>query len=206
MWKRLLLVVALASAAVLVACNRDQSASATDEPAQPFVRYESEELGLAVEHPPDWVTHVGFNGLTVASDRLVIDSNSLGEIGQEAFVTIIPGELAVFGLQAGETFEPDRPDAVLQTYRQLLENEGQVYTVVEPLSTSSGEGENAAWMVVSSPVEDQTLVTMLGVVIQGEYVALVSAGALEGQFEDVQPTLQHVVDSIAISPPSDEGR
>lgn len=202
MWKRFLLALALFAALFLVACGEDQNVTPTAEPEQAFVAYENEELGLALEHPESWVTHTGFSGLTVASDQMVIDSESLDQIGDEAFVNIIPGELAVFGAQTGETFRADQPEAVLQKYKSLLENEGQVYTVIEPTTVSTVDGENVAWMVVSSPVEAETLVTMLGVVINDEFMALISAGALEGQFEAVQPTLEQIVSSIVVTPPS----
>ncbi|HSM54943.1 MAG TPA: hypothetical protein VK879_02210 [Candidatus Sulfomarinibacteraceae bacterium] len=205
MYKRLLLLLALLAAGLLVACEQDQDAAATQEPAQPYVSYESEELGLVLEYPEGWVAHTGFNGLTIASDQLVIDSNSLSEIGDEAFVTIIPGELALFEMQTQETFAADQPQAVLQKYRSLLEDEGQVYTVVEPLTTTTVNGENLATMVLSSPVEGETLLTLLGVVINDDFMALVSAGALEETFESARPTLERVVSSIVVTPPGGGG-
>lgn len=206
MGKRMLLLLALVAATLVAGCDRNQGADGTDTASRPFVAYESEEFGVTLKHPDDWEVHTGFSGLTVASDRLVIDTDSLSEIGDGAFVNIIPGELAVFGMQAGETFDAGDPEAVLQTYRRLLENEGQVYTVLEPATTSTVDGENVASMVVSSPVEGETLVTMLSVVINDDFVALVSAGALEGAFDNVQPTLEQIVHSIVVSPPAGGGR
>ncbi|MFW5942584.1 MAG: hypothetical protein ACOC8X_07685 [Chloroflexota bacterium] len=206
MAKKLLLLVALLVAALLAACEQEQGSGAADDTAQTFVTYESEQLGLSLEHPESWVAHTGFSGLTLASDQLVIDSTSLGEIGDEAFVNVIPGELAVFEMQTEETFAADQPQVVLQKYRNLLEDEGQVYTVVEPATTSTANGENIATMVVSSAVEEETLLTLLGVVIHDDFMALVSAGALEEGFEDARPTLERVVNSIVVSAPSGEGR
>ncbi|MFW6069454.1 MAG: hypothetical protein ACOC9X_00295 [bacterium] len=206
MAKKLLLLVALLVAALLAACEQEQGSGAADDTAQTFVTYESEQLGLSLEHPESWVAHTGFSGLTLASDQLVIDSTSLGEIGDEAFVNVIPGELAVFEMQTQETFAADQPQVVLQKYRNLLEDEGQVYTVVEPATTSTANGENIATMVVSSAVEEETLLTLLGVVIHDDFMALVSAGALEEGFEDARPTLERVVNSIVVSAPSGEGR
>lgn len=206
MVKKLLLPVALLVVALLVACEQEQDTGAADDAAQTFVTYESEQLGLSLEHPEGWVAHTGFSGLTVASDQLVIDSASLGEIGDEAFVNIIPGELAVFEMQTQETFAADQPQVVLQKYRSLLEDEGQVYTVVEPATTSTANGENIATMVLSSPVEDETLLTLLGVVIHDDFMALVSAGALEEGFESARPTLERVINSIVVTAPSGGGR
>lgn len=189
---------------LIVACQQDD-AGATQEPAPDDVIYtsfEDGELGLALEMPEGWITHSAFSGLTVASSQRVIDSDSLANIGDDAFVNIIPGELAVFGMQAGETFSSDRPGEVLAVYRALLENEGQSFTVRQPAETRTVNGQNVAQMTVESVVDGGRLVTILAVIIHDEFMAIVSAGSLQDRFEDVQPTLMHVLNSIVVSPPT----
>lgn len=186
----------------LAAC-RNESGGATGEGAAPdnFVSYESETMGVRVQHPEGWVTHRAFNGLTLASNQEVIDSSSLAEIGEGAFVNIIPGELAVFNMQTGGSFSNEQPQEVLERYRALLEAQGQIYTVMEAPEVSNIEGRNVATMVVRSTVRGKTLVTILGSHLNGQYVALSSAGALEEHFEEVRPELEQIVRSIDVFPP-----
>lgn len=189
---------------LLFACQQDD-AGQTPEAAPDDVVYtsfEDDDLGLALEIPQDWVTHTAFSGLTVASSQTVIDNESLADIGDEAFVNIIPGELAVFGMQAGETFRSDRPGEVLAVYRGLLENEGQSFAVRQPPETRTVNGQNVAQMIVASDVDGERLVTIFAVIIHDEFMAIVSAGALQEHFDAVQPILMHILNSIVVSPPA----
>jgi hypothetical protein len=202
MLKRILPILALLLLS-LAAC-RNEPDEVVGEGAVPedFVPYESETMGLRLQHPEGWVVHRAFNGLTLASSQEVIDGSSLAQIGEEAFVNIIPGELAVFNMQTGGTFSSEQPQEVLERYRALLEEQGQIYTVMEPPEVSNIEGRNVATMVVRSTVEGQTLVTILGSHLNGEYVALSSAGALEAHFEEARPELEQIVRSIEVFPPN----
>lgn len=189
---------------LVVACQQDDL-GATQEPAPDDITYmtfEDADLGLTLEMPQDWITHNAFSGLTVASSQRVIDSDSLANIDDEAFVNIIPGELDVFGMQAGETFSSDRPGEVLAVYRTLLETEGQRFTVRQPAETRTVNGQNVAQMTVESTVDGEQLVTILAVIIHDKFMAIVSAGALQERFGTVQPVLMHVLNSIVVSPPA----
>jgi hypothetical protein len=202
-----LVVAALLSALATFGCAQDGGQAAQDagEDGVVYTSYEDQNLGLAVEAPQDWVTHQAFSGLTVASSQEVIERDSLADIEDGAFVNIIPGELAVFGMQAGETFSSDQPAQVLGVYRGLLENEGQTFMMRRPPQTRTVNGQNVAQMTVESDVDGERLVTIFSVIINDEFMAIVSAGALQARFDDVEPVLTHIVDSIVVSPPAEFG-
>ncbi|HZD10993.1 MAG TPA: hypothetical protein VE553_06595 [Candidatus Binatia bacterium] len=199
-----LIVAALVIIAVLATgCSRQAT---TPQPTPPtdvtYVPFEDEALGLSLEYPDDWIAHSAFSGLTLASSQSVIDSDSLANIEDEAFVNLIPGELAVFGMQSGQEFSSDQPQEVLDVYRGLLENEGQSFTVRRPPEVRTVNGQNVAQMTVESDVDGEQLVTIFSVIINDEFMVLASAGALQGHFDEVQPILAHVLDSIVVSPPA----
>jgi uncharacterized lipoprotein NlpE involved in copper resistance len=67
--KQLLLTILLTTI-ILAACNNQAEISEeSQEPTTNFVLYTDEELGVALNHPEDWVVHSGFGGLTVASSQ-----------------------------------------------------------------------------------------------------------------------------------------
>lgn len=174
-----------------------------DAGEQSFVPYENAEMGLALEHPQGWVVHTAFGGLTVASSQTVIDGASLTDIGDGAFVNVIPSELAVFGMRVDRDFSDGDPQSVLDTYKGLLEGEGQEFTEVEAPRSTTVDGQNVATMIVESAADGATVVTILSVIIDGDFMALVSAGSLQDHFGTVRPTLEHIVGSITVSPPAD---
>jgi hypothetical protein len=167
-----------------------------------FSEYENAELGLNFAHPPSWIVHEAFSGLTAASSQQVIDSESLADIGDEAFVNMIPGELGIFGMQTGQEFEADQPLPIIYVYQGLLENEGQEFVIVEPPAAAQIGDKNVATVIVRSAVDDQNLVTILAVVIgEDDFMTLVSAGALDDSFDEQRPTLERIIDSIQVYAP-----
>jgi len=203
MAKKICLLLMIILATLASACRQDaaspQSAKSEDVV---YILLDDEELGVSVEYPEGWILHDSFSGLTLASSQAVIDDTSLAGIGDESFVNIIAGELTVFGMQVGADLNSERPGEVLDVYRGLLENEGQSFAVRQPPETGTVKGQNVAQMTVESEIDGEQLVTIFSVIINGEYMAIASAGALRDHFDHVQPTLTHVLDSIVISPPS----
>lgn len=200
----ILMLLAIGMAVALPAACQQNAPPAPDDGAAE-VSYDSLEvdsLGLSLEYPEGWVAHEAFSGLTLASSQEVIDSASLADIGDEAFVNIIPGELAVFSMQAGEEFNSERPAEVLAYYRALLENEGQTYAVRRPPEIRTVNGQNVAQMTVESDVDGERLVTIFSVILNDEFMAIASAGALNERFDNVQPILTHILDSIVVDPPA----
>lgn len=168
-----------------------------------FVPYESKSLGLSLLYPSGWFTHTSFSGLTLASSPTVIEEESLADLQGEAFVNIIPGEIAVYEMQLGEEFDSNDPVAVLNSYLRLLQAQGENYIALSAPARQEMNGQQMATMVVGLQVgNNDTLMTILGVVINDEYMALISAGALQESFREKEPMLRAVLESIEVSPPT----
>ncbi|MCP4425059.1 MAG: hypothetical protein GY803_11235 [Chloroflexi bacterium] len=176
-----------------------------DEPVQPDVNYvplTDEELGVSLVHPEGWVSSSGFGGLTVASSQEVIDGDSLAEIGDNGFALIIPGELDIFNKQMGQTFTEADALPILNVYKQLLEREGQTHQEIEPPQEVTIEGQPAAMMWTRSQEEGKNLIIVLAVIINDDYMALVSAASLEPASEEMRPIFEHIINSIQIASPN----
>jgi hypothetical protein len=197
--KKITLTLLLLFVLFLAGCR--QLMDRFDAGGQSFVPYEDAEMGLALEYPQGWVAHTAFSGLTLASSQSVIDGASLTDIGDGAFVNVIPLELAVFGMQVGQSFSSDDPQSMVEAYRDLLGGEGQEFTEVEAPRSTTVDGQDVATMVVESSAEGATVVTILSVIVNGDFMALVSAGSLQDHFGTARPTLERIVDSITVSPP-----
>ncbi len=57
-------------------------------------------------------------------------------------------------------------------------------------------------MTVESEIDGEQMITIFSIIINDEFMAIVSAGALAERFDSVEPVLLHVLDSIVVSPPS----
>ena len=185
--------------ALLFACRR-QAKTGDGQPLN-YVPFADEALGLSLMYPESWIVHNAIGGLTVASDQSVIDGQSLAEIGDNGFVNIIPGELGIFNLQTGQDFQKDDALPMLGVYKQLLERAGQSYQEVEAPEAFTIEGQSAARMVVRSSEGGGALVTILAVVINDEFMALVSAGSLESTAAEMRPIFDEIVGSIQVTVP-----
>jgi hypothetical protein len=199
--KQLLLTILLTTI-ILAACNNQAEISEeSQEPTTNFVLYTDEELGVALNHPEDWVVHSGFGGLTVASSQEVIDGESLAEIGDNGFVLVIPGELGVFNMQLGQQFTEDDALQVLNVYIQLLEREGQTHLEIEPPQAFTIDGQSAASMVTRSQEDGKNLITIFAVVMNGDFMALVSAASLEFKADEMRPIFDEIIQSIHVLTP-----
>ena len=179
---------------VAAACNQqpDIAPEATIEIAATDINYipfSDAQLGLTIIHPDDWVTQAVFGGLTTASSQAVIDASSLADIGENGFVHFIPGELGVFNLQTGQEFSASDALVILGVYKQLLEREGQSYQIVEPAHSLDIAAQSAGMMVLRSTEDGESLITLLAVIINEEYMALISAASLESSAVTMRPIL-----------------
>ncbi len=176
-----------------------------EEPIQAninYIPYTNDELGISLAYPEDWVVHNAFGGLTVASSQDVIDGDSLADLGDNGFVLVIPGELGIFNLQTKQQFTDADALQILGVYKQLLEREGQSYLGLEPPQSFTVDGQPAAMMVSRSSEEGKNLVTILAVIMNDEYMALVSAASLEPAAETMRPTFEQVINSIHLTTPA----
>lgn len=203
---QLRLIAALIAIATVLssACRQEATPPAADsDPARSYNAVTVDSLGLSLEYPEGWIVHEAFSGLTLASSQEVIDEASLADIDDEAFVNIIPGELAVFNMQSGQQFSADQPAEVLAHYQALLENEGQTFVVRRAPEIQTINGQNVARMTVESDVDGERLVSIMSVILNEEFMAFVSAGALRDHFEAIEPVLLHVLDTIVVTPPTE---
>ena len=198
---KLFLLAILLIVLILPACNEAAAPEEPDTPDTNFVLHTDEELGVTLNYPEDWIVHSGFGGLTVASSQAVIDGESLADIDEEGFVLVIPGELGIFNLQLGQQFTEDDALQALNVYIQLLEREGQNHLVVEPPQAFTIDGQSAASMVTRSQEDGKNLITILGVVMNGEYMALVSAASLEATADEMRPIFDEIIQRIHVLAP-----
>ena len=187
----------------LVACGGDDAETeTTTEPAFTPVEFDNEDLGVRVSHPEDWVIQDSMGGVTLASSQAVVDSNSLADIEDGGFVVIIPGEIAVFNFQTNQDLTADEPLRGLEVYKLLLEKNGQVFTEIESAEVLDVDGQNIAVMTVSSEEAGEEMVTVLGVVMSGDYMAMISAGSLASATDDLRPTFDQIIETIEVYPPT----
>jgi hypothetical protein len=167
-----------------------------------YVPFSDETLGLATVYPEDWVAQTVFGGLTIASSQAVIDAESLADLGEGGFVNFIPGELGVFNLQTGQDFRPIDALIILGVYKQLLEREGQSYQIVEPGRSLDIEAQSAGMMVLRSTEDGQPLITILAVIIDEDYMALISAASLEPSAVTMRPIFERIITSTQVTFPA----
>ncbi|MCB9418625.1 MAG: hypothetical protein H6667_02385 [Ardenticatenaceae bacterium] len=203
MKQKLLLLTTLFSILLLAACNQqpDTPTTAVADTGVNYVPFSDETLGLALVYPEDWTVRTVFGGLTVASNQSVIDANSLAELGENGFVNYIPGELGVFNLQTGQNFTANDALIILGVYKQLLEREGQTFEVVEPGHSLDIEAQSSGMMVLKSTEDGESLITILAVIINEDYVALISAASLESSAAAMRPIFDHIIESTLVSFP-----
>lgn len=215
--KSILIIILLLM--LVTACNQDKpeetpapttapQATATAEIAQPagqYLPFVDDALGLTLQYPEDWITNSSLGGATIATSQSVIDAESLADIGEEAFVVIIPGEIDYFNFQTSQTFSRDDILQALATYKILLEREGQQYVAVEPPQAFTSDNQNMARMVLRSIEDGEPLITVMAVVMSDDYMALVSAASLENTAEAMRPIFYNIIDSIEVRPPSGVG-
>ena len=192
---------------VAAACNQqpDIAPEATIEIAATDINYipfSDAQLGLTIIHPDDWVTQAVFGGLTTASSQAVIDASSLADIGENGFVNFIPGELGVFNLQTGQEFSASDALVILGVYKQLLEREGQSYQIVEPAHSLDIAAQSAGMMVLRSTEDGEPLITILAVIINEEYMALISAASLESSAVTMRPIFDRIINSTQVTFPT----
>jgi hypothetical protein len=212
--KSILLIVLLLL--LVTACNQDKpeetpeptpptQSTATAEIAQPAVEYvpfDDDELGLSLQYPAGWITQSALGGATIATSQSVIDAESLADIGEEAFIVVIPGEIDYFNFQTSQTFNRDDVLSALETYKNLLEQEGQQYVTIIPPQAYTNENQNMARMILRSVEDGEPLITVMAVVMSDNYMALVSAASLEDTAEAMRPIFYDIIDSIEVRPPA----
>ncbi|MCI0393881.1 MAG: photosystem II reaction center PsbP family protein, partial [Chloroflexi bacterium] len=195
------LLVLIVIFTLLAACRKQEVIPEVSQ----FVPFQDDALGLSLEYPETWATHTSISGLTVASSDTVINNESLADIGNNGFVVIIPGELDVFNFQTAQELGSDDAVRAVAVYKALLEQEGQEYVTVEPPRELAMEGQSAAMMVLRSPVEGKHLITLMAVVINDDYMALVSAASLEDAAGAMRPVFEQIINSIHVTAPAGIG-
>jgi hypothetical protein len=191
----------------ITACNQQPATPPppTEEAAAAeinYVPFSDETLGLATVYPEDWTAQTVFGGLTIASSQAVIESESLANLGEEGFVNFIPGELGVFNAQTGQDFRPIDALIILGVYKQLLEREGQSYQIVEPAHSLDIEAQSAGIMVLHSTEEGESLITILAVIINEDYMALISAASLEPSAATMRPIFDQIINGTQVTFPA----
>ncbi|MFZ0547194.1 MAG: hypothetical protein WAM60_17235 [Candidatus Promineifilaceae bacterium] len=197
---------------LLTACNQDEPEEATptaETAATPVVNESNiqylplvdDALGLSLQYPDGWVTQSSLGGATIATSQDVIDAESLADIGEEAFVVVIPGEIDYFNFQTAQQFSEDDVLQALATYKALLEKEGSEFVAVEPPVAFASENQKMARMIVRSVEDGEPLITEMAVVMGNGYMALISAASLEGTAPAMRPIFDHIIESVEVRPP-----
>jgi hypothetical protein len=206
MQKQIKLIITLLLLLLLAACGQEEpEEEETIQLPIEYVPFVDDSLGLSLEHPPDWTVHPSSVGVTLATNQSVIETESLADIGEEAFIVIIPGEIDVFNFQTAQNFTEDDVLSALATYKVLLENEGQEFVTVEPPLAFINDNQKMARMVLRSQEDGQTLITMMAVVTENGYMALISAASLEKSAAEMRPIFEKIIESIEVRPPTSLG-
>ena len=184
------------------ACNQQPDTPLPAAADINYIPFSDEALGLSIVYPEDWVVQTVFGGLTTASSQEVIDANSLADIGENGFVNFIPGELGIFNLQTSQSFSAKDALIILGVYKQLLEREGQSYEIVEQARSLDIEAQSAGMMVLRSTEGGKPLITILAVIINDDYMALISAASLEPSAAAMRPIFEQVINSTQVTSPA----
>lgn len=192
---------------LITACNQEEQEEATataeaDQSTVQYVPFVDDELGLTLQHPANWVTQSAFGGATIATSQSIIDAESLAEIGEEAFVVVIPGEIDQFNFQTGQSFTEDDVLSALATYKVLLEREGQEYVTVQPPEAFTNDRQKMARMVLRSTEDGEPLITVMAVVMEDGYMALISAASQEETADEMRSIFNRIIESIHVGPPA----
>lgn len=199
--KTLTFAVGLLLALGLAACQSDTPAAESD---QPFKIFHDEALGLTLEYPENWLTHSSISGLTLATSQALIDGQSLAEIGDEASVVIIPGEIALFNAQTDQELTSEDALQALRVYRELLVRQGQNYVELAEPQMIEVDGQQIAIWPQESQVDGKNLVVRMGIVMGDEHMALVSAASIKDKADEYEPLFEHIISSIHVEAPSME--
>ncbi len=183
----------------LAACGGDEAAPEADN----FVSHTDAELGLTLSYPEAWIIHNSIGALTVASSQIVIDSDSLADIGDNGFVLIIPGEIDILNFQSNQDLAEDKPLPALYVYQQMLEKGGQAYLGLEPPHELELDDQTGAITLTRATIDGETFMTFLAVIMNDGQIALISAGALEESFDALRPSLEQIIQSIQVTAPAD---
>jgi hypothetical protein len=183
----------------LAACQNNSPAAATD---QPFVTFHDDALGLTLEYPESWLTHTSMSGLTLATSQVIIDSQSMAEIGDDAFVVIIPGEIALFNAQTGQDLTSNEALQALRVYRELLAREGQNFVELAEPQMIEVDGRQVAIWPLESRVEGKVLVVRMGIVMGDDHMALISAASIKAKAEEYEPLFERVISTIQVEAPA----
>lgn len=198
--KYLLLGLLIISLIFSAGCNNQPDTPAESETT--YLPFSDEALGVSLVYPEGWVSHNAIGGLTVATSQAIIDAESMATLDDGGFLNIITGELAMFNFQIGQEIQPDESLVALGVYKQLLEQTGQSFQVVEPPVELTVEGASSSSMTVLRSMEDgKQLHTLLAVIIAENNMALISAASLEFKAEEYRPTFDHIIQSIRVSTP-----
>lgn len=182
----------------LAACQNNSPAV---EPDQSFTTFHDDALGLTLEYPENWLTHSSITGLTLATSQALIDGQSLSEIGDEASVVIIPGEIALFNAQTEQELTSDDALLALRVYRELLVQQGQNYTELAEPQLIEFDGQQVAIWPLESRVDGKNLVVRMGIVMGEEHMALVSAASVKAMADEYEPLFEHIISSIRVEAP-----
>lgn len=193
------IVVGLLFLLSLAACQKDATSEATD---LPFVTFHDDALGLTLEYPESWLTHTSITGLTLATNQAIIDSPSMADIGNDAFVVIIPGEIALFNAQTGQNLTNDQALQALRVYRELLAREGQDYVELAEPQMIEDNGRQVAIWPLESEVDGKILVVRMGIVMGEDHMALISAASIKNKADEYEPLFEHIVSSIHVEAPA----
>ncbi len=178
-----------------------------EEPADNtvYASYANNASGLALDYPENWVANDSFSGVTFASNQAIIDGESLADIGENGFVTIIPGELDLFNFQSQQELKAGDAGQALIIYRSLLEKEGQNYQAVEPPILLEVEADSSAMTVFRTEVDGRTLIMLMATVINDGQIAFITAASGEETAVEMRPTFNHMLNSLQLTSPAANG-
>lgn len=167
-----------------------------------FIPHTDDALGVSLVYPENWIVKNSITGLTIASSQSVIDSDSLSDIGNNGFVVVIPGELDVFNFQTGQEITSDNSMLALSVYQELLAREGQSYQPVEPPQPLEIDAGSGTMTVLRTTEDGKSLITVMAVIINDDFMALVSAASLESTAVDMRPIFDKIIQSIQVMAPA----
>ena len=155
--------------------------------ATQYELYSSNNLGVSVEFPKNWV---------IIEDELTIkaassdDAAASGDLGTGAGLSLTPTTIDNF---EGET----DPKKLLSVFENIFQSSGAEFTTLEPVTRRTINEQAAASVKYEGTLNNEAGIYSATVIVKDEIVVLVMAvdGSKNGSFAG---TIQYIVNSVTI--------
>lgn len=159
------------------------------EPALDLTTYEDNERGITFDYPSEWVVEAESTSVVVGTEAGVLEGDDLTDGAGLSFI-------------AGDTEIDDglTPAGALEQFSDFFLREEDDTELVEPATTTTINGQEAATMVITTPTDDGDIGTVMLGLIYGDTQRIVYLAAFrDSQADQYRPLLTDIINSVTVS-------